>query len=76
MNWDQIEAHWRRLAVRAKSRWPKLTDDDLGAVSGDREALVGKIEERYAIFPGDAETQVDDWVAAFGDVEEDEPVRE
>jgi uncharacterized protein YjbJ (UPF0337 family) len=76
MNWNQIVTQWERLSGNAKSRWTKLTDDDLAAVSGDREALVGKIEERYAVLPNDAETQVDEWGVSLGLSDDDEPVPE
>ena len=61
MNWDRIEGKWRQLKGEAQTRWGKLTDDDLDKAEGDREKLVGRIQERYGIARDEAERQVDDW---------------
>jgi uncharacterized protein YjbJ (UPF0337 family) len=46
-----------------KSKWAKLTDDDLADISAKKDKLVGKIQERYGIMRDEAERQVDEWVA-------------
>ena len=61
MNWDRIEGKWRQMKGEVRTRWGKLTDDDLDKAEGDREKLVGRIQERYGIARDDAERQVDDW---------------
>lgn len=33
----------------AKSEWGELTDDELQQVDGDREKLVGKVQEKYGL---------------------------
>lgn len=63
MNWDRIEGEWKQLTSHAKSTWAKLTDDDLKAAGAKKDALVGKIQERYGILRDDAEKQVDEWIA-------------
>ncbi len=65
MNWDRIEGKWDQAKGELKTKWNKLTDDDLGAVAGKRDQLVGKLQERYGILKDDAEKQIDAWVAAF-----------
>lgn len=67
MNWDQIEGQWQQLAGKAKSRWGKLTDDDLTNVAGKKDQLIGKLQERYGFIKADAEKQVDRWIAKFLD---------
>ncbi len=61
MNWDQIKGNWKQLKGQAKQQWGKLTDDDLTRAEGDRDILVGRIQERYGIARDDAERQVSDW---------------
>ena len=63
MNWDQIKGNWKQVTGEAKSRWGKLTDDDLTEIEGERDKLVGKVQERYGIVKEEAERQVDemDW---------------
>ncbi len=60
MNWDEIKGKWNQLKGQAKTRWAKLTDDDLLAVEGNKDQLVGKVQERYGITKEEAERQVDE----------------
>jgi uncharacterized protein YjbJ (UPF0337 family) len=62
MNWNQVEGQWKQMGAAIKSRWAKLTDDDLQNLSAKKDMLVGKIEERYGIMKEEAEHQVDDWL--------------
>src|SRR6185436_19288688 len=61
MNWDQIEGTWKQIRGKAREQWGKLTDDDLDVVAGRRDALIGKVQERYGIAREEAERQVHDW---------------
>jgi uncharacterized protein YjbJ (UPF0337 family) len=61
MNWDQIKGNWKQMQGQAKRQWGKLTDDDLTRAEGDRDMLVGRIQERYGIAKDEAQRQVDDW---------------
>ncbi len=63
MNWDQIAGQWKQVRAVIKSRWAKLTDDDLKNLSAKKDMLVAKIEERYGVLKEDAERQVDEWLA-------------
>jgi uncharacterized protein YjbJ (UPF0337 family) len=65
MNWDQIEGKWKQLTGSAKERWGKLTDDDVQALTGQKDHLVGKIQERYGIAKAEAEKQADEWSRAL-----------
>ena len=44
-----------------RKQWGKLTDDDLDVFAGERERLVGKIQERYGIAKEEAEKQIANW---------------
>ena len=61
MNWDQIEGTWKQIRGKAREQWGKLTDDDLDVVAGRRDALIGKVQERYGIAREEAERQVRHW---------------
>ena len=65
MNWDLIEGKWNQAMGKVKVKWGKLTDDDVMAVNGKREQLVGKIQERYGIAKDAAEKQVDEFIQSF-----------
>jgi uncharacterized protein YjbJ (UPF0337 family) len=61
MNWDQIKGNWKQAKGEVKSRWGKLTDDDLDVAGGEKDKLVGRIQERYGIAKEEASRQVDEW---------------
>lgn len=65
MNWDQIEGKWKQLTASARERWGKLTEDDFQALTGKRDHLVGKIQERYGIEKEEAQKQADQWSHAL-----------
>jgi uncharacterized protein YjbJ (UPF0337 family) len=62
MNWDQIKGQWLQLKGQVKSKWGKLTDDDVTTISGKKDRLIGRIQERYGILKDEAEKQVDEWL--------------
>ncbi|CAH0261283.1 CsbD family protein [Roseomonas sp. CECT 9278] len=61
MNSDQIAGNWKQLTGKVKEQWGKLTDDDITVVEGQRDQLVGRIQERYGIAKEKAEEQVASW---------------
>jgi len=61
MNSDQLEGKWKQLKGSVKERWGKLTDQDLDVIAGQRDQLIGRIQERYGIAREVAQKQVDDW---------------
>jgi uncharacterized protein YjbJ (UPF0337 family) len=65
MNWDQVEGKWKQYKGQAKEKWGKLTDDDLTAIHGRRDQLIGKIQERYGIARQEAEKQVEEFARSF-----------
>lgn len=65
MNWDEIAGKWKQAVGKAKEKWGKLTDDDLTAINGKRDQLVGKIQQRYGIVKEAAEKQVDEFSRSY-----------
>jgi len=65
MNWDRIEGNWKQFTGNVKAQWGKLTDDDLTQINGNREALEGKLQERYGIAKDEVKKQVDTWSSTF-----------
>jgi len=74
MNWDQVEGKWKQMRGEAKTRWGKLTDDDLDVVGGQRDKLVGRVQERYGIAKDQAQREVEDWNKSLRD--ENDALRE
>ena len=54
-----MKNQWPRLKNKAKAKWPKLSDQDLGTLDGSSEALSAKVAERYGCSTDDAKRQVD-----------------
>ena len=61
MDWNRVEGNWKQVKGKVKEQWGKLTDDDLDVIAGEREKLVGKIQERYGIAKEEAEKQIANW---------------
>ena len=62
MNWDTIEGKWKQFKGDVRSKWAKLTDDDLEAIGGKKDKLVGRLQERYGLERDRAERDVDAWI--------------
>jgi uncharacterized protein YjbJ (UPF0337 family) len=62
MESDTLKGQWKQVRGMAKQEWGRLTDDDLQVVEGDRDRLVGRVQERYGIEKAEAERQVDDFL--------------
>ncbi len=63
MNWDDIQGKWQQFKGEVKSKWGKLTDDDLTRIGGKKDEFVGVIQRRYGYLKDDAEKAVDEWLA-------------
>jgi len=62
MNSDQLAGKWKQLKGSVKQQWGKLTDDDLDYINGQRDMLVGKLQERYGYAKEDAQKRADEWL--------------
>ncbi|QDU90204.1 hypothetical protein Pla175_36060 [Pirellulimonas nuda] len=58
MNWDTIQGNWRQYKGEAQKKWGKLTGDDWDVVAGEKEKLLGKVQEHYGVARDEAEAQV------------------
>ena len=63
MNENQLKGNWKQLKGRVKEQWGKLTDDDLTRMNGQRDQLVGKLQEKYGIAKEEAQKQVKEFEA-------------
>jgi len=59
--WEKVKGSWNQTKGAVKEQWAQLTDDDLLAIEGRRDQLVGKIQTRYGISREAAEAQVGAW---------------
>lgn len=62
MNWDTVEGRWNELKGQVKTRWGKLTDDDLTILGGKKDILLSKLQQLYGLNKDQAEQQIDMWL--------------
>ena len=62
MSWDIIKGKWAQLKGHAQAEWGHLSDDDYDKVAGNKELLVGKLQEKYGWAKHDAEHRVHEWM--------------
>lgn len=61
MNEHTMKGQWNQFSGKVKEKWGELTDNDLTKIDGQRDQLVGRIQERYGIEKDEAERQVTDF---------------
>ena len=76
MNTDRAEGKWKQMKGAMKEKWGKLTDDDLTVIEGNKDQLVGRVQERYGIAKDEAQKQVDEWNRVNEQQERDERNRD
>ncbi|MGG7568429.1 CsbD family protein [Rhodovulum sp. DZ06] len=59
MNWDVVKGNWSQLKGQVQSEWGKLTDDEVAQAEGDKDKLVGLIQEKYGYAKDEAEQKLD-----------------
>jgi uncharacterized protein YjbJ (UPF0337 family) len=62
MNWDEVKGDWNQFKGKVKSKWGKLTDDDLTMINGKREELLGAIQKNYGHTKEEATKQLDEFI--------------
>ena len=66
MNWDRIEGQWKQRRGKAVHHWGKLMNDELAAIAGKHEQLVGLLQEKYGIAKDEAKRQIDEFKTIVG----------
>lgn len=61
MNWDQIAGNWKMLKGKAQQKWGDMTDDDLEAINGRKEELIGRLQVKYGMTKEEAERAAETW---------------
>lgn len=61
MNQDRIQGRWKQLKGKVKEQWGRLTEDDLDVIAGQRDQLLGRIQQRHGVAREDAVREAGDW---------------
>jgi hypothetical protein len=58
VTWELLQKQWERCAALARSEWKLLSERDLQVIAGNRERLVGVLQQRYGMQKRVIERQV------------------
>jgi len=58
MNKDQFEGKWEQIKGQVKEKWGKFTNDDMTVIKGERDQMLGKLQERYGYTTEQAEREL------------------
>lgn len=64
MNSDELQGKWKQLKGSARQQFGKLTDNDIEMIAGQRDRLIGKLQERYGYLREEAQKKTDEWLAS------------
>jgi uncharacterized protein YjbJ (UPF0337 family) len=67
MNQDILAGKWKQMRGELKTWWGKLSDDDFDRISGQKDKLIGLIQERYGYAREQAEQEVERRLQEYGD---------
>ncbi len=66
MNEDIITGQWKQLKGALRAQWGKLTDSDYEEIAGNKDKLIGRLQERYGYERDQAEREVSDFESKQG----------
>ncbi len=61
---DMLKGSWKQLKGSVKKQWGKLTDDDMMQIDGNKDMLIGKLQQRYGYSKAEAEKDYNTWLSA------------
>jgi uncharacterized protein YjbJ (UPF0337 family) len=64
---DVLKGQWNQLKGRIRQQWGRLADDDVERIRGDRDVLIGKIQELYGRTRAEAEAEIAGWLSSQRD---------
>ena len=62
MNPEILKGKWNQVKGDIRTRWGKLTDDDVAQIQGQAEKFIGKLQERYGYKREQAEKELNDFL--------------
>ena len=65
MNEDVLKGKWKEIKGGVKEKWGKLTEDDLIQVEGNKEKLLGLLQQKYGYAKEKAEQEYDDFIGRY-----------
>ena len=69
MNEDVLQGKWKQIKGTMRDWWGKLTNDDIDRIAGNRDKLIGALQEKYGYARDKAEREVEERLKAYRDAE-------
>jgi uncharacterized protein YjbJ (UPF0337 family) len=66
MNQDILAGKWKRIRGELKTWWGNLTDDDVERIGGQKDKLIGLLQERYGYTREQAEQEIERRLQEYG----------
>ena len=76
MNHDIFAGHWKQMRGTLKSWWGKLSDDDFEWIEGQKNKLIGLVQEKYGYTRDQAREEVDRRFNEYDDKDSTATVRD
>jgi uncharacterized protein YjbJ (UPF0337 family) len=67
MDANALQGQWQRVRGDIRSKWGKLTNDDLDQIAGSKDKLVGTLQERYGYMWDEAREMVDRYLDEYSE---------
>ncbi|MFI4945356.1 MAG: CsbD family protein [Burkholderiales bacterium] len=64
MNEDTLKGQWKQLKGQVQLQWGRLTNDDIDQIQGNRDILLGKLQEYYGKSREENERDLERWLEA------------
>ena len=65
MNEDTLKGQWSQVKGQLRKQWGRLTDDDIDQIKGDRDILLGKLQEYYGKNREQNERDLETWLDGY-----------
>jgi len=62
MTEDIFKGKWKQMKGHVQMQWGKLTDDELDEIQGNKDILIGKLQEKYGYTREKAEFEFSNWM--------------
>jgi uncharacterized protein YjbJ (UPF0337 family) len=59
MNQDVFAGRWKQMRGTVKSWWGKLTDDDFDRIAGQKDKLIGTLQDKYGYTQDMAQREIE-----------------
>jgi uncharacterized protein YjbJ (UPF0337 family) len=64
---DILKGKWKQVRGKLQEEWGELSDDDLDRAEGERNQIVGLLQEKYGYARAEAEAKLNEFLADLED---------